>query len=299
MTRFDAATVVLAAALAASTIAPAFAQNLQAPSRPAGAPAPETAAPQPPVVVYQNSETAQDVRQQLNEVLSHYPPTLRQLFRLDPTLLTRADYIASYPQLTAFVQQHPEVVRNPTFFFGEPDFERTRTDRERALDTLRGVLDGVGFLAGFLTVISLLYALLRQGIEYRRWRRQVQIQTDVHTKLLDRMTNNQELLAYMDTAAGRRFLEVPMPMAASSPASTLTPFARILWSVQIGVVVVATGAGFWIATTTLTDADLSSVFQVMGSLAMAVGIGFIVSALLSWALSLRMGLISLPAPKVE
>ena len=89
MTRFDAATFALAAAMAAGTIAPVFAQNVQAPSRPASTAAPDTpAAPQQPVVVYQNSETAQDVRQQLNEVLSHYPPTLRQLFRLDPTLLT-------------------------------------------------------------------------------------------------------------------------------------------------------------------------------------------------------------------
>jgi hypothetical protein len=65
---------------------------------------------------------------------------------------------------------------------------------------------------------------------------------------------------------------------AQAPAASIAPVARILWSVQIGVVVVAAGIGFWIARTTVTDADLISVFQVMGSLAMSVGVGFVVSA---------------------
>jgi len=141
-------------------------------------------------------------------------------------------------------------------------------------------------------VIALVYALLRQTLEYRRWRRHIQIQTDIHTKLLDRMTNNQELLAYIETSAGRRFLEAPVPLMAQAPASSIAPVARILWSVQIGVVLVAAGIGFWIARTTVNDPDLISIFQVMGSLAMSVGVGFVVSALMSWALSQRMGLLA-------
>ena len=264
---------------------------LQQPSAPA----------QPPVVVYQNPVNVREVQDQLREILAAYPPSVRQVIQLDPSLLQREDYMAAYPGLTAFLQQHPEVVRNPAFFFGEPFYATPRTDRERSLDVIRNTIDGIGFLAGFLTVISLIYALLRQALEYRRWRRQIQIQTDIHTKLLDRMTNNQELLAYIETSAGRRFLEAPMPLlpSAQTPGTSLAPVARILWSVQIGVVVVAAGAGFWIARASVEDADLASVFNVMGSLAIAVGVGFVVSALLSWALSQRMGLIGAPVAKVE
>ena len=113
------------------------------------------------------------------------------------------------------------------------------------------------------------------------------------------MTNNQELLAYIETSAGRRFLEAPVPLMAQPPASSIAPVARILWSVQIGIVVVAAGIGFWIARGTVDDADLISVFQVMGSLAIAVGVGFVVSALMSWALSQRMGLLAAPQAKAE
>jgi hypothetical protein len=297
-----AASFALAAALA-SSVATISAQDLQAPTRPRTSPAaPVQPVPvQPPVVVYKNSVNARDVQQQLREILDAYPPTLRQLLRLDPSLMQREDYIASYPALSAFLQQHPEILRNPGFYFGEQYFERERTDRERTLDMVRNTIDGIGFLTGFLVVVSLVYALLRGALEYRRWRRQIQIQTDIHTKLLDRMTNNQELLAYIETSAGRRFLEAPMPLmaAAQSPAMSIAPVARILWSVQIGVVVVAAGIGFWIARASVDDVDLASVFQVMGSLAIAVGVGFIASAILSWALSQRMGLIGTPVTKAE
>jgi len=304
MKRFHTASLVLAATLAGSVSTPVFAQIQSIQNRGRG-PLPVPQDPnQPPFVVYQNTTNARDVQQQLREILDNYPPTVRQLLRLDPTLMQRPDYVAAYPALSAFLQQHPEILRNPSFYFGEQYFEREQTDRERTLGVVRNAIDGIGFLTGFLVVITLVYSLLRQALEHRRWRRQIQIQTDVHTKLLDRMTNNQELLAYIETSAGRRFLEAPFPLTAAVQATPLSiaPVARILWSVQIGVVVVAAGIGFWIARTSVDDVDLASVFQVMGSLAIAVGVGFVVSAMLSWALSQRMGLINTPvtpATKVE
>ena len=305
MKRFHTASLVLAATLAGAASTPVFAQIQSIQGRGRGpVTAPQDPNQQPPFVVYQNATNARDVQQQLREILDNYPPTVRQLLRLDPTLMQRDDYVAAYPALSAFLQQHPEILRNPSFYFGEQYFEREQTERERTLSVVRNTIDGIGFLTGFLVVITLVYSLLRQALEHRRWRRQIQIQTDVHTKLLDRMTNNQELLAYIETSAGRRFLEAPFPLAAAVQATPLSiaPLARILWSVQIGVVVVAAGIGFWIARTSVDDVDLASVFQVMGSLAIAVGIGFVVSAMLSWALSQRMGLINTPvtpATKVE
>jgi len=308
MNRIRPASLLVAGALIAgggSQPALAQTQGAQAPERLRNAPvAPvPAAAAQPPVVVYQNPGDvphAENVREQLRRVLSVYPPSLRQILALDPALLQREDYLAPYPALSAFLQQHPEVARNPSYFFGTfNNFDRGYTEGDRRIEVLRNTLEGITFLTGFLTVISLVYALLRQAIEYRRWRRQIQIQTDIHTKLLDRMTNNQELLAYIETSAGRRFLEAPVPLMAQSPAASIAPVARILWSVQIGVVVVAAGIGFWIARSTINDPDLISMFQVMGSLAMAVGVGFVVSALMSWALSQRMGLLAAPPAKAE
>jgi len=302
MNRFQPASLLVAGALIVGGSRPALAQIQVQSIQPRNAPVAPPVAGQPPVV-YQNPDdlpNAENVREQLRRVMSAYPPSLRQVLALDPALLQREDYLAPYPALTVFLQQHPDVARNPAFYFGSfGNFDRGYTEADRKIEVLRNTLEGITFLTGFLTVISLLYALLRQAIEYRRWRRQIQIQTEIHTKLLDRMTNNQELLAYIETSAGRRFLEAPVPLMAQPPASSIAPVARILWSVQIGIVVVAAGIGFWIARGTVNDADLISVFQVMGSLAIAVGVGFVVSALMSWALSQRMGLLAAPQAKAE
>jgi hypothetical protein len=263
--------------------------------QPPGVPqAPQPAAPpQAPqqVVVYQNPSTdANDTRQQLEELLRQYPPTLRQVLQADPTLISRPDYLAPYPQLVAFLQQHPDVVRNPSFFFGRPFFEEQQTDRQRSLRFIQETLGAVAFLTGFIVALSFIYSLLRQVLDHRRWRRQVQLQTEVHTKLFDRLTTNQEMLAYLDTAAGRRFLESGPPVS-SEGAPTLAPITRILWSVQIGMVVAAVGIGFLVARTTVADVEISSAFEVMGTLAIAVGVGFVISAIVSWLLSVRFGLL--------
>jgi hypothetical protein len=241
------------------------------------------------------------VQGQLREIMSRYPPSLLQVIQLDPTLLQRADYLAAYPQLVAFLQQHPDVIRNPTFYFGRPYVEdrQPQNERERTLYAIRETISNVAILAGFLTAICLIYSLLRQGIEHRRWRRQIALQTEFHNKLIDRMANNQDLLAYLDSSSGRRFFEMPAPVVTPASMALSAPVARILWSIQIGVIVVAAGVGFWIARGTVEDADLVSVFQVMGSLAIAVGVGFVVSAVASWVLSQRMGLMSGFPAKVE
>jgi len=301
MTRFQTSVVLAAVVLAgASLSAQAPAPQPGQVSRPT--PTPQAPSQAQPVVVFQDSQTAREVQQQLRELMYRFPPSLHQVIQADPSLLSRPDYIAAYPPLVAFLQQHPDVARNPSFYFGEAAYEQPQSDRARSLGVIRNTIEGIGFLTGFLTVISLVYSLLRQALEYRRWKKQLQIQTELHTKLFDRMTNNQELLAYIESGAGRRFLEGAAPTPTIVPATaptTIAPVMRILWSVQIGVVVVAAGIGFWIARATVDDVDLSSVFQVMGSLAIAVGIGFIASALLSWALSLRMGLMTAPEAKAE
>src|SRR3954447_10254154 len=274
MNRLRSASLLVAGALIVGGVRPALAQvqSLQAPDRPRNAPAAPAApvAGQPPIVVYQNPAAvpkAEKVRDQLRQNLEAYPPSLRQVLALDPTLLQREDYMAAYPALSAFLQQHPEVIRNPNFYFGSPSYERPYSETDRRVAAVQDILQGITVLTGFLTAVALLYALLRQSLEYRRWRRQIQIQTDIHTKLLDRMTNNQELLAYIETPAGRRFLEAGVPLTLPGPAAaTIAPVTRILWSVQLGVVLVAAGIGFWIARTSISDADLGVVFQIMGSL---------------------------------
>src|SRR5262245_47023005 len=82
--------------------------------------------PQPPAAPAQASPAflveqtdARETRERLQDVLKQYPPSVREVLRIDPTLLYRPDYLATYPMLAAFLEQHPQVAHNPGFFLGE------------------------------------------------------------------------------------------------------------------------------------------------------------------------------------
>ena len=84
-----------------------------------------------------------------------------------------------------------------------------------ALGVLLGGMAGFFVLGAFLSV---LIWLVRAIIQHRRWLKASQVQADVHTKLMERMTTNEELLAYVQSPAGRRFLEAaPLRPEAETP----------------------------------------------------------------------------------
>jgi len=73
------------------------------------------------------------------------------------------------------------------------------------------------------------------------------------------------------------------------------PFNRILWSVQAGVVLTAVGLGLWFARNNVIE-EVGQVLQVLAILTIALGVGFIASALVSYALSRQLGLVPAQTP---
>jgi len=135
-------------------------------------------------------------------------------------------------------------------------------------------------------------------IDHRRWLRLSKVQTDAHTKLLDRFTSNEDLLAYIQTPVGRRFLE-SAPIVVEAPRAMGAPIGRILWSVQTGLVVGFAGAALLVGGARLEGkagdlADFGQLLDVIGVLGICIGIGFVLSAIVSYALSHRLGLFEPP-----
>ncbi len=174
---------------------------------------------------------------------------------------------------------------------------RQQLERE-AMDRLRygrpnefdEILNNLVPFAVFVVVTGAILWILRVTLEHRRWHKMVKVQTETHTKLLDKFGSSQEMLAYMDSEAGKRFLETPVFDAQNKQAATL-PFGRILWSVQVGVIAAALGAGFLYLRGRVTpDADMG--FMILGTLVLTLGIGFLVSGGVSYALAKYLGLLS-------
>ena len=279
-TRMLLVTMLLLAAAPASMAA----------QRPAGGRT-DALAPQAPV----DEQTARETRERLQQILQQYPPSVGQVLRLDPSLLTKADYLAPYPTLAAYLGQHPEVAHNPGFFLGGTFTSLQYRDvRTNAMSAIENVFIGVEVMLGFMAAVAALAWIVRAGIEYRRWLRATKVQVEAHTKIVDRLASNEDLLAYMQSPAGQRFLSASIaPVAADAPAPTpmSAPLNRILWSVQAGLVLAAGGVGLSLAKSSVID-EVAQPLHVISMLAIALGVGFVVSALASWALSRQLGLLA-------
>jgi hypothetical protein len=226
-----------------------------------------------------------ETREQLRSILRSHPPQVTTVLRLDPTLLTNQAYMATYPELTAFMTQHPEVAHNPSYFFGTPDYDST----EGGYRAWREIMGDIAGFTVFLVVTGVLIWMIKTLIEQRRWTRLSAIQTEVHSKLMDRFTSNDELLAYLQTPAGKKFMEsAPIPLEAG-PKPMSAPVGRIFWSLQAGLVLVAAGIGFNLVSQRFPAPGSAGLYGV-GVIAMLVGVALVLSAGAFYLLSKRFGL---------
>jgi hypothetical protein len=248
--------------------------------------------PRSPTVATVEQPDAQRTRDQLTELLGHYPPSLKNVLALDPALLDNQSYLEPYPALVSFLSAHPEIARNPSFFVSEnAGISDARDHSSRVMDLWRDIITDLGAIAGFGMAIALLAWLIRTLVDYRRWNRLAKVQTDVHNKLLDRFTANEDLLAYIQSPAGSKFLESSPILLDAAPRSVGAPLGRILWSVQGGVVLLAGGIGLQVISGRVAD-DASQPLHALGVLGIALGLGFLVSAIISFVISQRLGLIA-------
>lgn len=240
---------------------------------------------------------ADQTRQRLNDLLDKYPPALGRVLKLDPSLMTNPGYLAPYPGLAAFLAQHPEIVRNPEYFLERINvtvFDYYGSPGRQRREEMFAVLAGFAAFLVFLVVTSVIVWFVRMIVSNRRWNRLQKIQFDVHNKLLDRFTSNEDLLAYVQTPAGKRFLESAPIQLQDEPASISAPFSRILWSVQAGFVLAIAGGGLLYVSTRFID-EPAQFFMVVGVLTLSLGGGFIVSAIAAYGLSRRLGLLDPPS----
>ena len=278
---------LLTTSLMAGTTSAAQAPRAEQAPRAPRATGPQTPVPTEPSRIF--DQNANSTRDQLTRLLRQYPPSLRQVLGLDPTLLANRDYLAPYAGLNDFLTLHPEIGHNPSYFVGEAAIQdmTPRNDSARVWEDAERSFGA--FLAGAM-VIGLFAWLVKTLIDYRRWNRISKVQAEVHTKLLDRFSSNEDLLAYIQTPAGRNFLEsTPLPLDGGSRAIN-APVGRILWSVQAGLVMLFAGLGLYNAIPETTVEGVTQPLSVISVLAISLGVGFIVSSAAAYVISQRLGL---------
>ena len=174
-----------------------------------------------------------------------------------------------------------------------PNDDYQRNDK---LELAAAVLAGfAAFTAAGHRAVARVVWLIRTVLEQRRWSRLSKIQAEVHSKLMDRFSSNDELITYVQTPSGRRFLESgPSPlqqdtapaMARADLADPVVAAARRRAARRRPRAAVPERAG--------VVRNRRRFFYVAGCMATAVGAGFLVSAVAAYVLSRRLGLLDRP-----
>ena len=262
----------------------------------------KAAAPRPNATPTASSKDVSALQDQLLELL-RLSPTLAEVVARDPSLLANQEYVErNNPELAAFLRDHTEIAQNPDFYL----FNNLHGEGEQPSETLERKLwppmaeprnsnvesepisDGIPFLV-FLCILAALLWLTHVLLENRRWNRIFKLQTDVHGKLIERFGTSQEVLTYMGTEAGKRFLEAtPIAVGFERQEPVPSPVARVLTPLQIGVVMTLLGLGLILVRYSVPDA--AAPLLVLGTIVLTPGLGFIISAAITWALARRLGL---------
>jgi hypothetical protein len=147
---------------------------------------------------------------------------------------------------------------------------------------LAGILIPLG---AFVMVSWIVYTTVN-GL--RRWHQQRML-SQFQTKLLDRIGSVNELGAFLNTEAGASFLK---GLTTVTEAGT-GPHGRILRAVQSGAVLATLGVGLYLYgwLTPTIPGELTNAINAVATIFCGIGVGFLVSAALSYRLAKQMQLL--------
>jgi len=133
-----------------------------------------------------------------------------------------------------------------------------------------------------MTVFTAVVLLVRTVATNRRQLQVTKMQAEMQTRLIERFGSAEELVAYLGSPAGQKFVE-------SATIERRNPFGRILGSIQAGLVLTLAGAGFLFIQGRWPEVEEGFLF--LGVMGIALGVGFLLSAGAAYFLSKSWGLI--------
>ena len=132
------------------------------------------------------------------------------------------------------------------------------------------------------TIMLVLGWMVRTVVVNRRLRETAKMQTDMQTRLLERFGTSKEMLEYLESDAGKKFVE-------SATLERGNPHGRILGAMQTGVLLLLGGVGFLIADSSF-GTEGARVGYFLGLMSLLLGVGFLISSFASYRLSKSWGL---------
>jgi hypothetical protein len=161
------------------------------------------------------------------------------------------------------------------------DRDGHRDDANERKETAMSEMLTIGIsVAGFLAVIGW---VIRTVVVNWRLHRTAKLQAEIQQRLLERFESTDQLAEFLGGEAGARFLE-------SATFERNRPHGRILGSIQAGVIVTFVSIALLWLHGQWHWADEELLF--LGALGLALGLGFLASAGVAYALSKSWGLMN-------
>jgi hypothetical protein len=107
---------------------------------------------------------------------------------------------------------------------------------------------------------------------------------DTHARVLDKCAAGNEMISYLESEAARKFLD-------SAATETANPAGRILNAFQTGIILTLVGIAGFLLRLANFERDADRFLLVVGAIAFAVGVGFLISAATSLFLCRSWGLL--------
>jgi hypothetical protein len=126
--------------------------------------------------------------------------------------------------------------------------------------------------------------IVRLTLEHMSRSRTLKAQNDLFNRLIDKFGSSSELLAYMQSEAGQQLLKTPEIPAPNA-------YTRILNSAQYGAMAVVIGFGILGIGSAFKGKEAADVTYVFGWLAVTAGGALLISAVMSYLMSAKFGLI--------
>jgi len=118
----------------------------------------------------------------------------------------------------------------------------------------------------------------------RRKHQETVSRAQIQEKLLEKLSTNQDLAEFLKTEAGQELM-------SATARETASPIRRILTSIQAGIVLLALGIAFLGLSRLAALEDGFEGLLVMGTMATALGVGFLLSGVFSYIVSKSWGLL--------
>jgi hypothetical protein len=153
--------------------------------------------------------------------------------------------------------------------------------------TVNSLLNTVSAVVIGATIIICAAWIITSIVTSMKQRANTRTRTEVYNRLIDKFSSAPELIEFLRSDAGLRFIE-------EHTVEPSQPLMKIMNSIRLGVSLALVGGGMLVVANIWDRAlgeDLYTVIALGGTVALTAGTGFIVAAAISYKLCKSWGLI--------